>query len=303
MEIVGNTIYNIDCLSGLKRLADNFVQCCVTSPPYWRLRDYGVTDQLGSERIPEDYIRALIRILKEVKRVLKDDGTLWLNIGDVYWGSGKLSNSKTSKNKAKYGKPTNGKHRYIKTKDLVGLPWKVAFALQKQGWYLRQDIIWHKINPMPESVTDRCCKAHEYIFLLSKSQKYYFDHKAIKTPVKGKTLHDRTSRITRKGLSDKLINGFRKVGGPYHTANRRSVWSIVTKPFMGNHTAAFPPELPELCIKAGSRVDDIILDPFMGAGTTALVASALGRQYIGFELNPDYVKLAEERIRKFQSAG
>ena len=307
MELKLNTIYPGDCLEQLKELPDELVQCCVTSPPYWRLRDYGIAGQLGSEDTPEDYVQALTAIFREVRRVLKPDGTLWLNLGDAYWGSGKAGKNpgyqarhtefgKPSRDTARFGRPTTGKHPEIKNKDLIGLPWMVAFALRKQGWYLRQDIIWHKPSHMPESVTDRCTKAHEYIFLFSKSPKYYFDHTAIKTPAKGKSIYDRTSRMARKAPENKLINCFRKERGPYDTANRRSVWSMITVPFKGAHSAAFPPELPELCIKAGSRESDIILDPFMGAGTTALAAASLNRQYIGFELNPEYIAVAEKRI-------
>jgi DNA modification methylase len=314
VELKLNTIYLGDCLEWLRELPDNFVQCCVTSPPYWRLRDYGVAGQLGSEDTPEDYVRALTEIFREVKRVLKPDGTLWLNLGDAYWGSGKAGINSTyqvrhrefgkpSKNTARFGKPTTGKHPEIKNKDLIGLPWMVAFALRKQGWYLRQDIIWHKSNHMPESVTDRCTKAHEYIFLFSENAKYYFDHTAIKTPARGKSVYDRTSRMAGKAPGNKLVNCFRKEQSPYDTANRRSVWSIITVPLKGAHSAAFPPELPELCIKAGSRENDIILDPFMGAGTTALAAGRLNRHYIGFELNADYVRIAEDRIKKETGPG
>lgn len=303
-----NRIYCTDCLKGLKSLPDSSVQCCITSPPYWRLRDYNIAGQLGQEATPELYVAALVEVLNEVKRVLKPDGTLWLNIGDAYWGSGKAGKNpdyqkkhtefgKPSKNTARYGQPTTGKHAEIKPKDLMGLPWMVSFALRKQGWYLRQDIIWHKPGPMPESATDRCTRAHEYIFLLSKNPKYYYDNKAIKTQAKGKTEHDRVSRVAKKQFTSPLINGFKKPRGPYTTANRRSVWSISTKPFKGKHSAAFPPEIPELCMKAGSRIGDIILDPFMGAGTTALVAVQLKRKYIGFELNPEYVKLANDRLK------
>ncbi|HEY9002725.1 MAG TPA: site-specific DNA-methyltransferase [Mucilaginibacter sp.] len=308
MELGINTIYPGDCLENLKKLPDDLVQCCVTSPPYWRLRDYGVAGQLGDERTPEEYVGKLAAIFLEVKRVLKPDGVLWLNLGDAYWGSGKVGTSaayrlrhtefgKPSKNTARFGLPTTGKHPEIKKKDLIGLPWMVAFALRKQGWFLRQDIIWHKPNSMPESVTDRCTKSHEYIFLLSKSQKYFYDVNAIKTAAKGKTEYDRTARVSRKGVCDKLVNCFRKQRGPYDTANRRSVWSIVNVPFKGSHSAVFPPQIPELCIKAGSREGDIILDPFMGAGTTALTAQKLNRQYIGFEINSEYIALAESRLK------
>lgn len=302
-----NQIIQTDCVSGLKRLKDQSVQCCITSPPYWRMRNYGIAGQLGMEASPEEYVDALVAVFEEVKRVLKPDGTLWLNLGDCYWGSGKSGNNTRMYDEgpldfgrprpvARRGFPTNGKHLYIKAKDLVGIPWMVAFALRKQGWYLRQDIIWHKPNPLPESVTDRCVRAHEYIFLFSANKKYYFDYKAIRTIAKGNTLHDRTSRVSPKCFSDKRINGFRKSRGPYEMANRRSVWSITTKSYKGSHAAVFPPELPELCILAGSRKGDLILDPFMGAGTTALVASRLGRNYLGFELNPEYIREAKERI-------
>lgn len=300
-----NKIYKIDCLKGLKKLPDNYVQTCVTSPPYWRLRDYGVEGQVGLEETPELYVDSLVKILDEVRRVLKPDGTLWLNIGDCYWGSGKYSiNGKSCmefgkpRRIEKFGVATTGKHAEIKPKDLIGLPWMVALALRKRGWWLRQDIIWHKPNPMPESVKDRCTRAHEYIFLLSKSRKYYFDHKAIQTKSKGLTLHDRSSRVSRKRYPRGMINGIRKGGGPYEMANRRSVWSITTKPFLGAHFATFPMELPELCIKVGSKVGDIVLDPFMGAGTTALAAKKLGRNFIGFELNGEFISLANQRANE-----
>lgn len=310
MELKLNTILPGDCLAGLRHLPDHFVQCCITSPPYWSLRDYGMQGQLGAEDTPEEYVRNLVEILTEVKRVLKSDGTLWLNLGDAYWGSGKAGKNqayqrkhtefgKASKNTSRFGKPTTGKHPELKGKDMIGLPWMVAFALRKQGWYLRQDIIWHKPNPLPESVTDRCVKAHEYLFLLSPSAKYYFDYKAIQTTAKGKTDHDRISRPAKKVFSSPLIHGFRQERGPYLVANRRSVWSITSKKFKGAHSAVFPPELPELCIRAGSRPGDIVLDPFMGAGTTALVASRLCRHYIGYELNQEYIRIAEQRINEY----
>lgn len=298
-----NIIHIGDCLKGLKKIEDNSISCCVTSPPYWRLRDYGMSGQLGLEPTPELYVDALTNIFEEVRRVLKPDGTLWLNLGDVYWRSvkgGKNPNGHMDFGKVRkretLGIPITGSHPEIKPKDLVGLPWMVAFALRKSGWWLRQDIIWHKPAPMPESVTDRCTRAHEYLFLLSKSKQYYFDHVAIKTPAKGKNERDRTARISKKRFPRDSINGIRKAGGPYLTANRRSVWSIQTKPFRGEHYATFPQELPELCIKAGSKEEDTILDPFMGAGTTALAARSLNRNYIGFELNPVYVKMARERL-------
>lgn len=301
-------IIKTDCLKGLRSLPDECIQCVVTSPPYYNLRDYGNPNQIGMEKTPEAYIQKLLEITAEIKRILKPDGTFWLNIGDSYWGSGKAGNNPVyqakhkafgkAMAKAKFGRPSTGKHPEIKPKDLIGIPWLLAFALRKQGWYLRQDIIWYKSNGMPESATDRCTKAHEYIFLLSKNRKYYFDHKAIQLPSAGKTLHDKTSRVSKKGFDSKLVNCMRKPGGPYEMVNRRSVWSITTKSFKGDHPAVFPPEIPELCIKAGSREGDIILDPFMGSGATAMVAKKLGRKFIGFELNASYVKLANERINE-----
>jgi site-specific DNA-methyltransferase (cytosine-N4-specific) len=281
VEIELNTIYPGDCLEQLKNLPDELVQCCITSPPYWRLRDYGIDGQLGTEDSPEEYVQALTEIFCEVKRVLRSDGTLWLNLGDAWWGSGKAGKNpayqarhrefgKPSKNIARFGLPTTGKHPEIKNKDLIGLPWMVAFAFRKQGWYLRQDIIWHKSNGMPESVRDRCTRSHEYIFLLSKSSKYYFDQSAIK-----------------------ILN----VSGGL--ANRKSVWSIPAASFKG-HSASFPTLIPELCIKAGSAEGDIVLDPFMGSGTTAITATRLGRQYIGIEINPEYIMIAEERLETNQ---
>lgn len=308
-KISCNTIEAIDCRKGLKSLPDNCIQSCVTSPPYFRLRDYGVKGQVGLEESPQQYVAELVEIFQEVKRVLRPDGTLWLNLGDAYWGSGKAGTNplyqqrhiefgKAGREQSCFGRPTIGKHSYLKPKDLIGLPWMVAFALRDAGWWLRQDVVWHKINPTPESVIDRCTKAHEYIFLLSKNKKYYFDHEAIKTPAKAKTTHDLVSRPTKKSVDNPLVSCFRKQRGPYLAANRRSVWSLSSKPFKGAHFAVFPPEIPELCIKAGTKEGDIVLDPFMGSGTTALVAQRLGRQYIGFELNPEYVTMANMRLEK-----
>lgn len=307
-EIELNRIYNADCLESLRKLPDNHVQCCITSPPYWNLRDYGVAGQIGMEKSPEVYVRKLVAVFKEVKRVLKTDGVLFLNLGDAYWGSGKAGSSVKYQTKHKefgrkgkrhpscFGRPTNYKSAVYKPKDLIGLPWMVAFALRLSGWYLRQDIIWYKPNPMPESVTDRCTKAHEYIFLFAKNRKYYFNHNLIKTEAKGTTVNDRIGRPSKKALGNPKVNLISGPRGEYKKANRRSVWTVTNRPFKGAHFATFPPEIPKMCILAGSKEGDIILDPFMGAGTTALVAKALGRKYIGFELNADYVKIAEERL-------
>ena len=252
-------------------------QMCVTSPPYFGLRDYGHKGQIGLEQTPEQYIEAIIEVFRCVRDVLADDGTLWLNIGDSYasYRDGKATPDSTRgesigtlvpKGAAKNRMASTFAGTSVKHKDLIGIPWMLAFAFRADGWYLRQDIIWHKPNPMPESVRDRCTKAHEYIYLLSKSERYYFDSDAMQEPA-----NDGTTR------------------------NRRSVWTVNTKPFKGAHFATFPPALIEPCILAGSRTGDVVLDPFMGSGTTAQVATEHGRQYIGCELNPEYVKLHHMR--------
>jgi len=264
-----------DCLDTLKQF-DEKPRCCITSPPYYGLRDYGGEDnQIGQEESPEEYIQNLVKVFREVRNLLTEDGTLWLNIGDSYYnyrpGRGQsLVKQTVSKSKqdlpdkcARRGNKLEG----LKEKDLIGIPWMLAFALRADGWYLRQDIIWNKPNPMPESVRDRCTKSHEYIFLLSKSQNYYFDVDAIKEP----------------------------------TRRKRSVWNIQTKPYRGAHFAVFPPDLIEPCIKAGSRKGDIVLDPFMGSGTTAAVAKSLGRYYLGCELHKDYGDLIEERVAPYDN--
>jgi DNA modification methylase len=288
----------------------------VTSPPYYGLRDYGNDGQIGLEETPEEYIAAMVEVFRCVRDVLADDGTVWLNIGDSYYnyrpGKGQALVKQTVANSdqdlpqtcARRGNKLEG----LKEKDLIGIPWMLAFALRADGWYLRQDIIWHKPNPMPESVQDRCTKAHEYIFLLSKSQKYYFDSEAIRE--KGEmTAEDSagsTQRDTREthgvgggnsGINkakQKLAEELATLG--YSTRNKRSVWTVQTKPFKGAHFATFPQELIEPCILAGAPVGGIVLDPFMGSGTTAQVAQNLGRQYIGCELNTDYKPLQDKRV-------
>jgi DNA modification methylase len=263
-----------DCRETMRKWAADGIkaQTCVTSPPYFGLRDYGHDEQIGLEETPDEYIKAMVEVFRCVWDVLEDDGTLWLNIGDSYAGN----NSRASNNgRAGFGNPrekvVNRTGEGLKTKDLIGIPWMLAFALRADGWYLRQDIIWHKPNPMPESVQDRCTKAHEYIFLMSKSQKYHFDHVAIKEPIKG------------DGESDEM-------------ANKRSVWTVPVKPYTGAHFAVFPTELIEPCILAGAPVGGIVLDPFMGSGTTAQVAQSLGRQYLGCELNENYKPLQKKRL-------
>jgi DNA modification methylase len=383
-----NTIENIDCIQGLRKLPDGSVDCCVTSPPYFGLRDYGHEGQIGLEETPEAFVSKMVEVFTEVKRVLKNEGTLWLNLGDSYC-SGKTGqasfgdatsglnnggkNTKTGeKQKVEQRKLATG----LKPKDLIGIPWTVAFALRQPfftcnncqkkthstqwgrfpngryicplcvlskghsiepGWYLRQDIIWHKPNPMPESVTDRCTKAHEYIFLLSKSRQYYYDHESIKEPLvkashqrlaqdlanqkgsnrvpgktngpmkavgnKGLTFGGKKGREYMPGPDDpNFRNGSEQWGREYvpsedGKANKRSVWTVTTKPFSEAHFATFPEDLIVDCIKAGCPENGIVLDPFMGAGTTALVAQKLQRNFIGFELNADYIKISDKRLR------
>jgi len=286
-----------DCRETMRKWASQGVkaQTCVTSPPYYGLRDYGHDGQIGLEETPEEYIKAMVEVFRCVWDVLEDDGTLWLNIGDSYAGN----NSRASNNgRAGFGnareKVVNRTGEGLKTKDLIGIPWMLAFALRADGWYLRQDIVWHKPNPMPESVQDRCTKAHEYIFLLTKSQKYYYDHEAIKEPVKEDWgTRDRTNgKYHNEGTGLQPHSGLEK---SYEMANKRSVWSVPVKPYTGAHFAVFPSELIEPCILAGAPLGGIVLDPFMGSGTTAQVAQDLGRQYIGCELNPEYGKLQKKR--------
>jgi DNA modification methylase len=309
------SLHTGDCLDVLKTLDDCSIQTCITSPPYWGLRDYGVDGQLGLEKTPEEYVAKMVEVFREVRRVLRDDGTLWLNLGDSYSSSTK-GDSRTPDQLGKSdglnrAKDPNKSHVFIpkstgirkietglKPKDLVGIPWRVAFALQADGWYLRQDIIWHKPNPMPESVRDRCTKAHEYIFLMSKSAKYYYDHEAVKEDAIefNKTPNrPRKDPSRRKNISDVLIDGVSQCGVKEHR-NRRSVWTVSTRPFKEAHFATFPPQLIEPCVKAGSKEGDTILDPFNGAGTTGLVACRQNRNYIGIELNAEYAAIAQKRI-------
>jgi DNA modification methylase len=297
-----------DCRETLKTLPEGSVHCCVTSPPYFGLRDYGHDGQIGLEQTPTEFVEQLVSVFREVKRVLRDDGTLWLNLGDSYAGGGGHSpnapSSKTSKS-GKYGKALKeGGIRpsgAIKQKDLIGVPWRVAFALQADGWYLRQDIIWHKPNPMPESVTDRCTKAHEYIFLLSKSARYFYDSKSIQEDAKPESA-DRYSYEFGGGKNKALLES-----GQVHTRpigerefdgkrNRRSVWTVNTKPYRGAHFATFPPDLIRPCIIAGCPSGGTVLDPFGGSGTTGQVAMEEGRKAILCELNPEYVKLIDNRL-------
>jgi DNA modification methylase len=289
-----------DCRETMKRWIEEGVkvQTCITSPPYFGLRDYGHDNQIGLESEVGDYVRNLVDVFALVRNLLCEDGTLWLNLGDSYSGSGK-GPSKSLNGEQHH---LEGKHSKIvpdglKAKDLIGIPWRVAFALQADGWYLRQDIIWHKPNPMPESVQDRCTKNHEYIFLLSKKSKYYFDNEAIKEPVK----QDWGTRDRSDGKYHNEGSGLQPHSGlekSYEMANKRSVWTVTTKPFHGAHFAVFPPDLIEPCVLAGSKPKDIVLDPFMGSGTTAAVAQRLNRLYLGCELNTDYEVLQKERLKQ-----
>jgi DNA modification methylase len=318
-----NAIYTGDALDVLRTLPDKSASCGVTSPPYYGLRNYGVAGQVGREDTPEQYIERLVAIFHEFKRVLANDGTLWVNIGDTYWGKkGTSGESSHAYQAARYAAgvsfnrpcsntgvvgvvgPRQGNHPVIKRKDLIGIPWMFAFAMRADGWYLRQEIIWHKPNPMPESVRDRCTNNHESLFLFTKKEKYYFDNKAILEPY--------TQPLKRWAGNDLKANGHSKWAqatgqNAYRDRNmrpnpagrnKRSVWSIPTRSFHGAHSATYPEALIVDCIKAGCPPGGVVLDMFMGAGTTAVVARKQGRQYVGIELNPEYVKIANERVEK-----
>ena len=302
-----------DCRDVLPTLPDQSVHCCVTSPPYFGLRDYGHSDQIGLELTPDEFVAELVKVFREVRRVLRDDGTLWLNLGDSYNAAGrsghgtrvgvKQGTNRASAAKTDVCRPSDSS---LKEKNLVGIPWRVAFALQADGWYLRQDIIWHKPNPMPESVTDRCTKAHEYIFLLSKSARYYYDGEAIKETAAragdfpgggGGYIQHSAGGHCKDGLK---ANGLRPVA---ETRNRRSAWTVATQPYSGAHFATFPPKLIEPCILAGCPKDGVVFDPFTGSGTVGEMALLAGRQFVGIELNPEYHAIAERRIRQAGAAG
>ena len=297
-----------DCRDTMRNLAAQGVrvQCCVTSPPYFGLRDYGHPGQIGLEQTPEHYITAMVDVFRCVRDMLADDGTLWLNIGDSY-AANRAYQVPSTKGGPKHSdsQSAGGKGSTVpdgmKPKDLIGIPWMLAFALRADGWYLRQDIIWHKPNPMPESVRDRCTKAHEYIFLLSKSERYFYDYEASMEPAAGGTSKGNGQRLAEQAIARTggVISGGTAKStlgtSAEETRNRRSVWTVATRPYKGAHFATFPPALIEPCILAGSRPGDIVLDPFMGSGTTAQVAQARGRQWIGCELNPEYAPLQQAR--------
>ena len=303
-------LYNSDVFNGLNALPDESVHCCVTSPPYWGLRDYGIDSQIGLEKTPEKYISKMVSVFREVRRVLRNDGTLWLNLGDSYV-SGKSRYSSKAQTIAgkKRNEPINGNrpnlnhHAYLKDKDLSMIPSRVAIALQSDGWYLRSEIIWHKPNPMPESVTDRPTKSHEMIYLFSKSSKYYYDYEAVKEPVANPERINFQSGSRSNGINnDRNDNDLweRSKGARYSKRNLRDVWTVATTPFKGSHFATFPKKLIEPCILAGCPENGTVLDPFGGAGTTAVVSESLNRKWILIELNPDYCELSKNRIQTEQ---
>lgn len=332
-----NCIYLGDALSVLKQWPDSFVQCVVTSPPYWGLRYYGMAEQIGLESVPDEYVKKIVEVFFHVRRILKKDGTLWLNLGDSYAGSAKGADNKNgataghkqAMNVGSINVPVQDwKSVGLKNKDLIGIPWRVAFALQTDGWWLRSDIIWSKPNPMPESVLDRPTRAHEYIFLLSKSERYFYNAEAIhEQRVSFENRPDGTDRQREFGYDSKyrtiegskqnfkVPSGDKQRGHSRRHAgfngrwddqaasgvlsgyrNRRSVLEISPHHFPEDHFATFPEDIPTICIKAGTKTGDIVFDPFMGSGTTAVVAKRFKRRFLGIELNPDYIKMAERRI-------
>lgn len=297
-----------DCLQSMRSLPDQAVNCCVTSPPYFGLRDYGVDGQIGLEETPEEYVAKMVEVFREVRRVLRDDGTLWLNIGDTFARNpAKGQHKPDDSGKQAYiydrgnGRASSTATAGLPEKNLIGIPWRLAFALQADGWILRQDIIWNKPNAMPESVKDRCTKAHEYVFLLSKSPRYYFDSEAMKEPATTEprgSSHSfaRKTATTPPPGAPANFREDREAVQYAGTRNRRSVWSVATRPYKGAHFATFPPALIEPCILAGCPADGVVLDPFGGSGTTAGVAVAHGRDAIICELNPEYGQLVPDRV-------
>ncbi|KAA8702836.1 DNA-methyltransferase [Pseudomonas proteolytica] len=322
-----------DCIESMRTLKDQSVNTCVTSPPYYGLRDYGMADQIGLEETPAEFVGRLVEVFREVRRVLRNDGTIWVNMGDSYANGGRTTRGVDEKLEARTMSVRPRDPTGIKPKDLMGIPWRLAFALQDDGWYLRQDIIWHKPNPMPESTRDRCTKSHEYLFLLSKSPRYYYDQDAIKEPVAHSSIKRLAQDIEQQQGSDRVPG---KSNGPMKavrskrdsfkrddskreqaipgqslgthrpdreesaysldTRNKRSVWTVPTQGFKGAHFATFPPDLIRPCILAGAPLGGVVLDPFGGAGTTAVVAMQEGRKSILCELNPEYAAMAEHRI-------
>ncbi len=312
------TLLQGHCLEVLRTLPTESVQTCITSPPYFGLRDYGCDGQIGLESTPDSFVASLVDVFAEVHRVLKKDGTLWLNLGDSYAAQrGGTSMPAETLAGGVGGKGDKAAHRGhdgaaghahrnasnigLKHKDLIGIPWRVAFALQSYGWYLRQDIIWHKPNPMPESVTDRCTKAHEYIFLLSKSDRYFYDNESIKEESKSQSKGIRFGGNKYGDNTDiKYATRSGNVSKEYLMSNKRSVWTVNTKPYKGAHFAVYPTELIRPCVLAGSRPGDVVLDPFNGSGTTGFVSIEERRKYIGIDINPEYLAIAEARIKSAQ---
>jgi DNA modification methylase len=309
--MIPNTIYEGDCIQTMQSWPDKCIQTCITSPPYYGLRDYGHDGQIGLEETPTQYVDKMVEVFREVKRVLSDDGTLWLNLGDSYSshkdcksigqtlakGTTREFAHEIDLGKSRIRDSKMLKSQGLKNKDLIGIPWMVAFALRKDGWYLRQDIIWNKPNPMPESVTDRCTKSHEYIFLLTKNERYYYDHESIKELANpDKSYRDRDNSKLNNTPGRSKMKGLKS--NHYEMKNKRSVWTISTKPYKGAHFATFPADLIAPCIQAGSPEGGIVLDPFMGSGTTAHTALRLGRKYVGCEINAGYIKLAKKRLEQ-----
>jgi site-specific DNA-methyltransferase (adenine-specific) len=296
-----------DALTELKELPDQSVHCVVTSPPYWRMRDYGFAEQLGMEDTPEQYVEVMVTLFREVWRVLRDDGTIWVNIGDTFtsggWGGGSdamVNRSRTWHQREKlcgWRVPPAG----LKRKDLVGIPWRLAFALQEDGWYLRSDIIWEKPNVLPESVFDRPTKSHEYVFLMSKQAQYYYDAEAVKVPVSPNT-HNRGTRVrtkvdgAKKRFNRANASFLRNIGGKIKRRNLRDVWTVPNVPFQGNHYSTFPPNLIKPCILAGCPVGGVVLDSFVGTGTTCRVAKDFGRRSIGIDFSAESLDDALERL-------
>lgn len=326
LSSIRNRLFIGSC-EDMSAIPDGAVQCCVTSPPYYGLRDYGIEGQIGLEGRLEDYLGRLLTVFAEVHRVLRDDGTLWLNIGDSYagsWGAQGRTNgagtavgspfnhsliSKTQIESAPRRTTNTGSIRTagLKPKDLIGIPWRLALALQAEGWWLRDAIVWHKPNPMPSSVTDRCTPAYEMVFMLTKSERYFADMDAVRQPISQGTILRQVNQSDRiesqvgsiRANGGAKINGpMKAVGDPIAGANLRNVWTIPTTPYSDAHFATFPIELPSRCIRIGSKPGDLILDPFMGSGTTAEAAEALGRQWVGYELNPEYAALISKRTQQ-----
>ena len=321
-----NRVCIIDALAGVRSLPDGSVRTVVTSPPYFRQRDYGCAGQWGQEETPEAYVQHLVELFGELHRVLRADGTVWMVIGDSYASTSRGGQAGRQRYGQEYG-PAPGLYDGIKRKDLLGIPWTVALALRQQGWYLRQDIVWYKTNPMPESVKDRCTRCHEYVFMFSKSERYYYDHLVIAAQLSVATQVRMRQNLENQrgsnrawgkengpmkasftaGKEDRHGRSYEGFSGRRATiqrspmvANRKSVWPIATAMSREEHYASFPAAIPQLCIKAGSGEGDVVLDPFAGTGTTLLQASILGRRYMGFDLNERYVAIARRRLKELE---